>query len=215
MHGGSTTSPGISEDTTSSSSSSGSSPLDVAYQRSRDAFFLNPSALLASVGSGVTSALNKLTGGGVDADRIVEPPRIVAAVGARASFPLRLQKANSYVRRHVALIGDAAHTVHPLAGQGLNLGIGDADALAAVLSGAASRGGDVGSLSALSEYERVRRSHNAAMMAAMDGVKRLFQPTVGGVPMEPIIQARNIGMALLNKMGPVKGQIAKLAMGNL
>ncbi|MFU8797516.1 MAG: FAD-dependent monooxygenase [Gammaproteobacteria bacterium] len=96
----------------------------------------------------------------------------------RLSFPLRMQHAQQYVKKGVALIGDAAHTLHPLAGQGMNLGLLDAACLAEVLFNAVGKNRDIGSLSTLRRYERWRKGHNSAMLMAMDGfLKPLLRKT--------------------------------------
>jgi len=126
----------------------------------------------------------------------------------RASFPLRLQYAPSYVKPGLALVGDAAHTVHPLAGQGVNLGILDAASLAEVLLDARAQDRDIAALKVLRRYERWRKGHNLMMMAAMDGFKRLF-----GADWEALRWARNTGLTLTNALPPVKHLIMSHAMG--
>jgi ubiquinone biosynthesis monooxygenase Coq6 len=137
-----------------------------------------------------------------------QPPEALECVGFRASFPLKLSHANKYVAPRVALIGDAAHSVHPLAGQGLNLGLGDVQSLATVLERGAKTGQDMGSLRLLDEYEADRKSANLAMTGAVDTIKRLFSSGPGLAAW-----ARNTGMGLINGAGPVKAAIAKYAMG--
>jgi 2-polyprenylphenol 6-hydroxylase len=132
----------------------------------------------------------------------------IESCGARAAFPLRLQYVDSYVQPGLALIGDAAHTVHPLAGQGVNLGILDAASLAQVLLDARAQGKDIAALKVLRRYERWRKGHNLLMMAAMDGFKRLF-----GAAWEPLRWARNTGLTLTNALPPVKHFIMSHAMG--
>jgi 2-octaprenylphenol hydroxylase len=128
--------------------------------------------------------------------------------GPRAVFPLRLQRAAQYVQPRVALIGDAAHTVHPLAGQGVNLGFADAAVLAEVLLSARQTGRDVGSLRVLRRYERWRKGDNLLMMYSLDGLKRLFASRLG-----PVQRMRNAGMSLTNAMPPVKHLFMRYAMG--
>ncbi len=132
----------------------------------------------------------------------------VLSVGERAAFPLRVQYAAKYVRAGVALVGDAAHTVHPLAGQGVNLGIMDAAALAEVLLEAHAAGKDLAAFGVLRRYERWRKGNNLMMMAAMDGFKRLF-----GTGAAPVRWARNAGLSATNALGPVKHLIMRHAMG--
>ena len=132
----------------------------------------------------------------------------IESCGERAAFPLRLQYVDSYVQPGLALIGDAAHTVHPLAGQGVNLGILDAASLAEVLLEARAQGKDIAALKVLRRYERWRKGHNLMMMAAMDGFKRLF-----GATWEPLRWMRNAGLNLTNALPPVKQLIMNQAMG--
>lgn len=129
----------------------------------------------------------------------------VLRTGPRAAFPLRLQHAQQYVQPRLALIGDAAHTVHPLAGQGANLGFLDAAALAQALADCAD---DPGGIACLRRYERQRKGDNVAMMAVMDGFKRLF-----GTTSAPMTWLRNSGLALTHRADPVKDFIMRRAMG--
>lgn len=98
----------------------------------------------------------------------------ISLIGARQSWPLSMHLARAYVADRFALIGDAAHGVHPIAGQGLNLALRDAAALAEVLIDTARLGLDIGSASALARYERWRRFDSAVSAAAFDGLNRLF-----------------------------------------
>jgi 2-polyprenyl-6-methoxyphenol hydroxylase-like FAD-dependent oxidoreductase len=125
-----------------------------------------------------------------------------------------------YYRRSLQ-IGDAAHSVHPLAGQGLNLGIGDADELAEVLAWGARIGCDPGSPAVLARYDGARRPHNAVMGGALDAIGRVFDArALGGVTpiwaSEPLALARNMGMAALNNvtlLAPLKSAMQGFAMG--
>lgn len=198
------------------SDGAGAASTDNSYDRQRDAIWLDPISMAMRIGSGITDKLTTSP----QAEPFRLPPTITNSIGPRASFPLRLMKANAYVKPRVALVGDAAHVVHPLAGQGLNLGLGDADELASVLASAAYHGGDVGSMGTLRKYESTRSAHNLLMMASMDSIKRIFstpvgsyRPVIEGGFGEPFAVARNLGMAVLNSARPVKAQIAQLAMG--
>lgn len=126
----------------------------------------------------------------------------------RFCFPLRQRHAVDYVRHRVALVGDAAHTIHPLAGQGINLGLKDVEALSAELLAAVGRGGDPGDLETLGRYQRRRKGENLLMMAAMDGFKRLF-----GERRLPLRWLRNQGMQWVARSGPLKHRLMRHAMG--
>ncbi|EAQ96426.1 UbiH/UbiF/VisC/COQ6 family ubiquinone biosynthesis hydroxylase [Congregibacter litoralis] len=132
----------------------------------------------------------------------------VTACAARKAFPLRQRHAVDYVLPGVALVGDAAHTIHPLAGQGINLGLADVQVLAEELNTALGRGLDPGREDVLARYQRRRKGDNLAMMAAMDGFKRLFEQDT-----PPLRWLRNTGMRAVAAMPRVKRQIIRQAMG--
>jgi 2-octaprenylphenol hydroxylase len=132
----------------------------------------------------------------------------VQAVSRRFAFPLRQRHAIDYIKPGLALVGDAAHSIHPLAGQGVNLGLMDVQVLAEELLRAQQRQLDIGSELVLGRYQRRRKTENLAMMAAMDGFKRLFEQ-----PSLPLRWARNTGMRWLDKAGPLKRRIMRRAMG--
>lgn len=132
----------------------------------------------------------------------------VIATDKRYSIPLRQRHATDYVVERVALLGDSAHTIHPLAGQGVNLGFADVAALVETLSAAAKRGNDLGSLMTLNKYQRQRKPENLAMMAAMEGFKRLFAADNLAVRL-----LRNMGLSQVDKLKPVKNEIIKRVMG--
>jgi 2-octaprenylphenol hydroxylase len=132
----------------------------------------------------------------------------IVATDKRYSIPLRQRHATDYVVERVALLGDSAHTIHPLAGQGVNLGFADVAALVETLSVAAKRGNDLGSLMTLNKYQRQRKPENLAMMAAMEGFKRLFAADNLAVRL-----LRNMGLSQVDKLKPVKNEIIKRVMG--
>lgn len=132
----------------------------------------------------------------------------IVSVGPRAAFPLRLQHAQHYVQPRLALVGDAAHVVHPLAGQGVNLGLLDAAALAELVLAQHAAGRDPGGIVGLRRYERARKGDNLLMQAAMDGFKRLFGSRLG-----PVVFARNAGLLATNAFGPLKHGFARRALG--
>ncbi|MDX1694811.1 MAG: FAD-dependent monooxygenase [Ketobacteraceae bacterium] len=126
----------------------------------------------------------------------------------RFSFPLVQQHATHYTRPGLALIGDAAHTIHPLAGQGINLGFLDAAVLAEEIQQNLSRGLPAGERSGLRRYERRRKSHNLMTMSAMEGFKRFFEPLHW-----LLATARNEGMSQFNRHYLAKRQVISHAMG--
>ncbi len=132
----------------------------------------------------------------------------VNLLSPRASFPLRMRHSCGYVRSGLALIGDAAHTIHPLAGQGVNLGILDASCLAEVVMNAQAQGRDIADLATLRRYERWRKGHNTLMIAGMEAFKRLF-----GNDNELLRQVRNMGLRVTNKLPVIKNQLIRHAMG--
>ncbi len=130
------------------------------------------------------------------------------AVSTRYAIPLRQRHAKTYVKPGIVLLGDAAHTIHPLAGQGVNLGFKDVKALSEILLEADKQSLEVNNLILLKRYQRQRQGDNLLMMSAMEGFKRLFEQP------DPIVRwMRNTGMNWVNKQSFLKNQIAKHAMG--
>ena len=126
----------------------------------------------------------------------------------RVCVPLRQRHAKRYVAEGLALIGDAAHTIHPLAGQGVNLGLLDAAVLAEELQHASDRGERLADERVLSRYERRRMPHNLALMAAMEGFERLFQAD----PL-PLRWLRNSGLKLVEQIPDAKALFVRQALG--
>lgn len=132
----------------------------------------------------------------------------VLEVDPRLCIPLRQRHAKRYVEAGLALIGDAAHSIHPLAGQGVNLGFLDAATLAEVLLHARARGERLADVRVLGRFERRRMPHNLAMMAAMEGFERLFQAD----PL-PLRWLRNAGLRLMEGHHEAKGLFVRQALG--
>jgi 2-octaprenylphenol hydroxylase len=128
----------------------------------------------------------------------------VLGTGPRAAYPLRLQHATQYVLPRIALVGDAAHAIHPLAGQGANLGFLDVAWLAAILETV----NDPGGIAALRRYERARKGDNLRMMAAMDGFKRVFGTASG-----PLVWLRRLGLGVADNSRILKQGLVRHAMG--
>jgi 2-octaprenyl-6-methoxyphenol hydroxylase len=130
--------------------------------------------------------------------------------GPRFSYPLSLQLADSYTALRLALVGDAAHGMHPVAGQGMNMGLRDVAALAEVLVDAKRLGLDLGGASVLERYARWRRFDNFLMLVLTDGLVRLFSNDI-----LPIRLARDIGLAAVNRMPALKKVFMRHAMGEV
>jgi 2-octaprenyl-6-methoxyphenol hydroxylase len=130
--------------------------------------------------------------------------------GPRWSYPLRFHLARDYVRPRFALAGDAAHGIHPIAGQGLNLGLRDVAALADVIADAAGLGRDIGSLDVLKAYERWRRFDSFAMGLTMDAFNRLFSNDIA-----PLRAARDLGMGVVDKIAPLRRFFMREAGGDV
>lgn len=132
----------------------------------------------------------------------------VVAADPRLCVPLRQRHAKRYVAEGLALIGDAAHTIHPLAGQGVNLGFLDAAVLAEVLLHASERGERLADVRVLSRFERRRMPHNLALMAAMEGFERLFQ-----ADQLSLRWLRNTGLKVVNQIPEAKATFVRQALG--
>ncbi|CAG8712636.1 457_t:CDS:1 [Acaulospora colombiana] len=135
-------------------------------------------------------------------------PPLIHSVQPRsaASFPLRMNHADTYLGSRTALVGDAAHTVHPLAGQGLNLGIADAQSLAQTIQSASDLGLDVGSPTALQAYPRERYLANHAMLSGVDKLAKLYGTSFG-----PVVWMRSVGLDVVNEWDGLKDMFMGVA----
>ncbi len=132
----------------------------------------------------------------------------LSLAGPRFTYPLSLTMAHDYVAPRIALVGDSAHGVHPIAGQGLNMGLRDVAALAEVLVEAHRRGEDIGAVDVLDRYQSWRRFDATAMGLGMDGVNRLFSND------NPILRAgRGLGMGAITAIGPLRRGFMRQAAG--
>lgn len=132
----------------------------------------------------------------------------LSVAGPRGSFPLGSAHAGRYVEPGLALIGDAAHSVHPLAGQGVNLGFADVAGLAGVLGGALDAGEYPADRPVLRRYERARRGANAGMIRLLTGLNSLFASDSAVVG-----ELRRVGMQLFNQSGPIRNKAVDIALG--
>lgn len=150
----------------------------------------NDSELLAELQAASAGVLGELTAG-----------------APRAAFPLKALHAHRYCAPRAALVGDAAHTVHPLAGQGMNMGLLDAASLATVIEDAVLAGEDLGDLKVLRRYERERKGGNLQMLLALDGLHRLFRLPAWAVPL------RAAGLRAVDSSGAAKRLLMQRALG--
>lgn len=132
----------------------------------------------------------------------------VVTIGKRYQFPLRKQEAKHYIHSRVALIGDAAHIVHPLAGQGVNIGLLDAASLFEVINNAIKDNRDFASIHTLRRYERWRKADNASLLSGVHAIKEMFASN------KVIIKGgRSLGLTLINKMQSIKNIFTRHAVG--
>ncbi|CAK9155898.1 unnamed protein product [Ilex paraguariensis] len=136
------------------------------------------------------------------------PPKVVKLASDRMVFPLSLMHANCYATKRVVLIGDAAHTVHPLAGQGVNMGFGDAFSLSRVIAEGVAVGSDIGEVSLLKKYEADRKLANVTMMAVLDGFQKAYSVDFG-----PLNILRAVAFHGAHYISPLKRSIISFASG--
>ena len=145
----------------------------------------------------------------------------IRLIGGRRAHPLGFFVARSFIAGRIALVGDAAHVIHPIAGQGLNMGLKDVAALAEVIADAARLGLDPGSAGVLERYQRWRRFDTMAMGFATDGLNRLFSNHS-----DILRVARDVGLGMVERLPPLKrlfireaaglvGEVPKLLRGEL
>jgi 2-octaprenyl-3-methyl-6-methoxy-1,4-benzoquinol hydroxylase/2-octaprenylphenol hydroxylase len=132
----------------------------------------------------------------------------ITAASARAAFPLRLRLAQRYVEGRCVLAGDAAHVVHPLAGQGMNLGLRDVACLRRVLRAARERGSDLGAEHVLRRYERERRSDNTLAARGFDAIERTYASVS-----TPVALLRGVALASASGVAPLRRALAAIAAG--
>lgn len=136
--------------------------------------------------------------------KFLAPPRIEEIVSPRFSFPLSCYQVKSYTKGRVALVGDAAHTVHPMAGQGLNLGLGDVEVLVECLEKASVAGMDLSTF--LAEYNSNRQKNVSLSLAGIHTLQRIF-----GAQNVPLQHVKTFGMNMIQNLGPLRRQLALAA----
>lgn len=173
----------------------------------------NRFSLVWSVAADVAPEILKLSDRAIEAEiqkRIGGFLGKIKILGQRWSYPLSMQFAERYKDEHMVLVGDAAHGIHPIAGQGLNMGYRDVAALIEVLNSAKLNGDDIGSDETLENYVRWRRTDNMVLIAAMDGLTRLFSNNV-----KPLKYARAVGLEVVNHIPPLRRFFMRHARGTV
>ncbi|XP_063429191.1 ubiquinone biosynthesis monooxygenase COQ6, mitochondrial-like isoform X2 [Mytilus trossulus] len=163
-------------------------------------------SLAISAGGILNGVLNNILPGGASHSRQLPPTVVGVAVNSRAAFPLGLLHSSSYAGHRVALIGDAAHRIHPLAGQGVNLGFGDVACLTDLLVEAVKNGTDLGSLALMAEYETQRQRSVLPVVGVIDGLQRLYSNSF-----TPIVMLRSLGLQTVNSLHFLKKIVIKQA----
>lgn len=135
---------------------------------------------------------------------------LIESISKRMDFPLQMQHAKQYIKSRIAAVGDAIHTIHPLAGQGVNLGIQDAKELAEIILQAKQKDRDIGAHDTLRRYERSRRGPNLAMIKIVDGLKMIFSEQS-----IPVVQLRRMSLAIGERVNFLKNCCMRYAVGSL
>jgi 2-octaprenyl-6-methoxyphenol hydroxylase len=171
----------------------------------------NVSAIVFTEGARVAAALAELDQAAFTrevARRLGRHLGAIRLLGKRWHYPLSALMATRYTDRRMVLVGDAAHGIHPIAGQGFNLGLRDVAVLADLVLGALQAGEDLGDAALLARYQRLRRPDNLVMLAATDGLDRLFSTD------NPVLRvARDLGIAGVHRLPTVKRFFMRRAMG--
>lgn len=173
----------------------------------------NRSALVWSERTAVARRIAELDDAAFSAaleERFGDSLGTLTPVGPRRTYPLSLVVAESSIADRVALVGDAAHAIHPIAGQGFNLGLRDVAALAEVSADSARLGLDIGAAPVLRDYQRRRRFDVMTLVASTDGLTRLFSNDIG-----PIKAVRRLGLSVVERVPPLKRAAIRHAMGTL
>ncbi|UTW56829.1 UbiH/UbiF/VisC/COQ6 family ubiquinone biosynthesis hydroxylase [Kordiimonas sp. SCSIO 12610] len=134
----------------------------------------------------------------------------IEVIGGRWAYPLTLQYSDTYISTRMALLGDAAHAIHPIAGQGLNMGLRDVAAFLEIISDSMHVGLEIGSEHVLAKYQEWRRFDNASLIGVTDILNRLFSNDIG-----PIKAARDVGLAVVDKIPPLKNFFMSHARGTV
>ena len=164
------------------------------------------SSVAVSAGGILDSVLSNILPGGSYGSRQLPPTIVGIATNSRASFPLGLVHSSSYACPRVAFIGDAAHRIHPLAGQGVNLGFGDVSCLRKLLVEVVQNGSDLGSLIYLAEYETQRQRSVLPVLGVIDGLQRLYSTSF-----TPLVILRSLGLQTVQSLHFLKNIIIKQA----
>lgn len=173
----------------------------------------NRVSLVWTAAAASEAAIMKLTPRAFEAEvarRIGDFLGATEVTGPRWSYPLGLHLAERMIAPRLALVGDAAHGIHPIAGQGLNMGLRDVAALVETVVAAARRGEDIGSELVLADYERWRRTDNLVLALVTDGLNRLFSNDIALLRL-----ARDLGLAAVNRLPPLKAFFMRHACGEV